>query len=596
MRVLCFALVVSVLTAICGTARAQTGQPLYILSQDPGTGARAFLLVPTAGPQAFTVTQRLPLGGTPDDFGIDATGAIALVRDTAANSLEYVALTGDLAGTVLGKTTGLSTPSGFTGTAGDKFLYIANQAADTISVVPLLGPQVNQIVATITGFDQPEGVAAVTQSTTAGLVDTIYVANSAANTVSVVATAGAVGNVITATIPVGTGPRSLAWRGGILFSLNTGSNDISVVNLSRSTVTNTITGVNQPRSMFFSQDGTTLYVLSAADNEVDVIPLAGSAIYTVTSRIPVGRNPTQVRVTSDASEAYIVNTGDNTISVFSLVTNTVERTFGGLGVIKAHTFGTVPTSIVGAVLPGSRSVREDGTATVFATLINGGASLASGCRINLPSEQSAPISLTTVATDALTNKVVGVPDRLFQLFGGEAQTFLLSFKASATVPMTTVPLQFFCSGIAPATLVPGVNTVDLAFGATATTDVIALAATASGDGIVRIPLSANGAAFAVASANVGAAGALSVSADTGDAALPIALGVCQTDPTTGQCLAIPVSSVPISIAAGGTPTFSVFATATAGVAAAPGAHRIFVHFRDGNGVSHGATSVAVQTE
>ena len=89
---------------------------------------------------------------------------------------------------------------------------------------------------------------------------------------------------------------------------------------------------------------------------------------------------------------------------------------------------------------------------------------------------------------------------------------------------------------------------------------------------------------------------LTVSADTGAATLPVSILLCPTDPSTGQCLQPMAPSVPVTIAAGATPTFSVFVTATAAVALAPATARIFVRFLDADGQSHGSTSVAVQTE
>ncbi|MGB8843076.1 MAG: hypothetical protein WCC64_18630, partial [Aliidongia sp.] len=93
-----------------------------------------------------------------------------------------------------------------------------------------------------------------------------------------------------------------------------------------------------------------------------------------------------------------------------------------------------------------------------------------------------------------------------------------------------------------------------------------------------------------------ASGDLTVTADTGAASLPVSILLCPTDPTTGQCQAPMAPSLPVTIAAGATPTFSVFVTAAAPIAFAPGTSRIFVRFRDGAGQSHGSTSVAVQTQ
>jgi hypothetical protein len=51
----------------------------------------------------------------------------------------------------------------------------------------------------------------------------------------------------------------------------------------------------------------------------------------------------------------------------------------------------------------------------------------------------------------------------------------------------------------------------------------------------------------------------------------------------------------VTFAAGATPTFSVFLLPTGTIPFAPSAYRVFLRFIDTNGVSHGSTSVAVQT-
>ena len=58
----------------------------------------------------------------------------------------------------------------------------------------------------------------------------------------------------------------------------------------------------------------------------------------------------------------------------------------------------------------------------------------------------------------------------------------------------------------------------------------------------------------------------------------------------------PTGSVAVTIAAGATPTFSVFATASSAIPFAPAVSRVFVRFTDAAGASHGETSVAVMTE
>ena len=85
------------------------------------------------------------------------------------------------------------------------------------------------------------------------------------------------------------------------------------------------------------------------------------------------------------------------------------------------------------------------------------------------------------------------------------------------------------------------------------------------------------------------------SSGTSGVNVPVQLTICETDPGTGACLADPANTVTTDIAAGATPTFSVFAQGNGTVAFDPAANRIFVRYQDADGVTRGSTSVAVQT-
>ncbi|MEI9982065.1 MAG: hypothetical protein WDN69_01900 [Aliidongia sp.] len=257
----------------------------------------------------------------------------------------------------------------------------------------------------------------------------------------------------------------------------------------------------------------------------------------------------------------------------------------------------VPSPLVAAVLPSGRSVETGTTATVFATMINSGSASLSGCAIGIAGSAAAiqgGLTLTYQTTDPTTNAPTGTPNTPATIAGqGGAQTFVLSFADANPLAEQTLPLDFDCSGVESAALVTGVNTIDLGFSSTPVPDVIALAATATNDQTVHL---ANGiGAFALASEDVGAAGALTLEADTGDATLPVTLSLCQTN-AAGQCQAAPTASLPVNFSAGSVPTFSVFVSASADIPFAPGASRIFVRFEDASGATHGSTSVAVTTD
>jgi hypothetical protein len=141
-----------------------------------------------------------------------------------------------------------------------------------------------------------------------------------------------------------------------------------------------------------------------------------------------------------------------------------------------------------------------------------------------------------------------------------------------------------------------VNTLLLSSSFSAIPDIVALALTLTGDGIVRVPGSNGANAFAVASVNVGTGASITVSADTGGVNIPVSLFVCQTNPSNGTCLSPPEASVNLQIAANATPTFTVFVNANGGIAFDPATNRIYVRFKDDGDVTRGSTSVAVTTQ
>lgn len=100
-------------------------------------------------------------------------------------------------------------------------------------------------------------------------------------------------------------------------------------------------------------------------------------------------------------------------------------------------------------------------------------------------------------------------------------------------------------------------------------------------------------AFAIAVVNMGTTDSITVSADTGEATLPVSLSLCQTDSTSGACVAPPAESATVNIANGATPTFSVLLSVSGEIPLDPAAKRIFVDFKDGSGDTRGLTSVAV---
>ena len=254
--------------------------------------------------------------------------------------------------------------------------------------------------------------------------------------------------------------------------------------------------------------------------------------------------------------------------------------------------GVPPTVLVAAVLPGSRSVAVGTSATAFVTIINAGSATAAGVGIAL--KPFIPARLTFQTTDPATNAVTGTADTPVDIPAGGSQSFVIALTPHAPIAPTDVEFSFsVTSAIAKLT---GINTLLFSGSASPVPDIVALAATTTNDGIVNIPGTNGTGAFAVATVNVGATGAITASADTGGLALPVNISLCQTDPASGQCISGIGPSVTTQINANATPTFGIFVQGNGNVPFDPAANRIFVRFKDSGGVTRGSTSVAVRTQ
>ena len=244
------------------------------------------------------------------------------------------------------------------------------------------------------------------------------------------------------------------------------------------------------------------------------------------------------------------------------------------------------------MLPSSRTVQVNGTATAFVTMINAGANPAFTCSIAPAS--TLPMTFSYQTTDQ-SNAVTGTANLPVSIAAGAAQSFVISITPTGAFAPTDLPFTYTCGNSDAAGSIIGVNTLLLSASSTPEPDVIALAATASNDGVVDVSESSNIGAFAVASINLGASATITAIADTGDVTLPLTVNVCQTSPN-GQCLAAPAPSVQTSIATNATPTFSIFVTTTGTVPFAPATNRIFMRFEDSDGNTRGSTSVAVRSQ
>ena len=194
-----------------------------------------------------------------------------------------------------------------------------------------------------------------------------------------------------------------------------------------------------------------------------------------------------------------------------------------------------------------------------------------------------------------SNQLVGTVNTAIDISAGSAQNFVFGITPNAAFNATDILIVFDCANTVPAPSQTGLNTFLLSASSTPAPDMVAIGATPSGDGVLRLPGSTGVHAFGTAAVNIGATGTITATADTGGVSLPLTLTLCQTNPDTGGCLAPPAASVSSSVGNQQVATYAVFAQATGAIAFDPSANRIFLRLSSG-GVVRGGTSVAVTTE
>jgi hypothetical protein len=108
----------------------------------------------------------------------------------------------------------------------------------------------------------------------------------------------------------------------------------------------------------------------------------------------------------------------------------------------------VGPALVAAVLPGSRSVQVGATATAFASIVNHGASPATGCRITPAT--AVPADSVYQTTDPTTNTVTGAASTPVTIPAASFQSFVIAFTPTAAFAPTDLRLTFVCDNAAAA--------------------------------------------------------------------------------------------------------------------------------------------------
>ncbi len=249
------------------------------------------------------------------------------------------------------------------------------------------------------------------------------------------------------------------------------------------------------------------------------------------------------------------------------------------------------TAIAAAVLPSSRSRRVPGAVTFFAVIANGGTEMAAGCR--LYPEKYVAANFFFWETDPATNAVIGGRNIPVNIAPGAIGTFLVRWEPLTLIDDDRQPFVFDCRNTDPAPVVQGVNTLDLVVHRDPSPDLVMLAETTAGGGILDIPTSSTAGAYAISTINIGAEGDVTITPKSFGNVLA-GPSICETNPATGACLSAPSTTVTRTFAANETATFSVFVLSDGDIPFFPGINRSGVEAM-ASGIRIGATSVAVRT-
>lgn len=424
-----------------------------------------------------------------------------------------------------------------------------------------------------------------------------------ANSLALVATLGQTGIVGTDNWHL-SAPQAVAIDpvGSRVLVADTGNARIQIFDAATLSYQATIGQVGAIWSLAVDAAGRNLFAADASDNDVFVIQADSLATTSYLGLID-SFGADNARFMAPSGLAFDPATG---------------RIFAGDSFLNRIQIFGAPSWLSAAVAPNGRAVPIGQNSAIFATIINTSPSDFANCQIALPSNAPAGLALGFQTTNPANNLANGQPNQPVTIPAGQSQSFIVTLAAASPISDPGQSFLFTCDGSTPAPIYAGINTADLTFAPAATADVIAAAVTPQNSGVVDVPetsgpqSTASSTAFAVAAFNLGSSETVQVSADsgsfypvTGDGTapgyyqtLPLKVLVCETNLLTGQCLAAPAASVPISFPAGSTATFTVFvSSAGTPVPLELAEPRLYLRFTQNTGDAVpdtvGAASVAV---
>jgi hypothetical protein len=217
---------------------------------------------------------------------------------------------------------------------------------------------------------------------------------------------------------------------------------------------------------------------------------------------------------------------------------------------------TAHAQLFTSVAPEARtSITNGPTVTYFASAINSGSEALTNCR---PIPGNFPAGNFGYQTVDANNQLTGSPNTPVEIAAGATQGFLLSYTPGFDPYAGLVDGRISCDQ-RESQYTPYLSGTLAIENGVQIPDIIAISATPSGDGVIRLNRMGGAGVMAVAAVNIGIAGDVLVA--------PQSLGtfpglatyeVCETD-AAAQCIGARASSLTVNFAANQVRTFAVFA-------------------------------------
>ncbi len=156
----------------------------------------------------------------------------------------------------------------------------------------------------------------------------VYVANTSANTVSVI---DSVTNNVISTVPVGQNPGykiAVSPDGSKVYVPNITDGTVSVIEAQSNSVVTTISVGGEADDIAIKSDGSQVYVANLSNTLVQVINTQTDA---VDQTIDVGDTTKCLLMTPDGSRLYVADFTNNAISVVNTSSNTISSVITGFG-------------------------------------------------------------------------------------------------------------------------------------------------------------------------------------------------------------------------------------------------------------------------